>query len=867
MSTTRASALSRVLAVMGLILLFGFGPPTVGAQEEDDEENRGVVIDGGTVASSTTIDVTADADAATSDAGGGDVNTALLDQGPLPVPADAVGVQDLEAAAGNGGAATSDGGGGEVAFVEPAEGGDADSVPTEAVDDGGFVPAPIETGSLGGNEVMIGDTSDGGYVEVVGPDVTYTGEIDLSADGGEAVANATGGDGNVAAFTCEGVDCSTVFIDGDGSVSGLAAEAGNGGAAVADASGGSVLTGGVGLGGNTGGVISVGDTAGDAAVLVDGGTFAVTTILAVSADGGSAVADANGGDDNVASFTCVGDECETIFVIGDDDGSASLSDVLAAAGNGGAAAALAVGGDATLGDLLGGGNTANAIMVGNTSGHGGLALVEILGGDVSVATDVSLTVDAGAAAASADGGDANVATFACAGFDCSAFVAVGAVGGTANLTGVRAAAGNGGVALADAGGGVVAAGTISGGDNTGNVVTVGDTAGGAGPDGGDALVSVTGGSVTVETVVSADANGGAATANADGGADNLAGFDCEGLVCTPLVAVGIAGDGTVSDIAAAAGNGGVAAAFATGGAIAIGDIASGSNAGNDIRIGDTTGGAGCCGHGGGDSTVQVDGGIADYDTLLEISANGGIAVANAAGGDGNVALVACTGDFCSGILALGIGTTATVSGVDVEAGNGGAALADASGGAIAVGDLLSGGNVGHVLSVGATTGGDAGADHDGGDALVTVAGGAVAVSTVVTLAVDAESATASANGGDDNLATIACAGLECAGLLAIGDGTIADVTVRAGNGGTATAVGGTADADADGGDVNVALLTCVGDGCVALLADDATLTGLTILSGNGGTADVFAPEGTITVGDLTTGDNTGNLIDIGDTTG
>jgi hypothetical protein len=79
---------------------------------------------------------------------------------------------------------------------------------------------------------------------------------------------------------------------------------------------------------------------------------------------------------------------------------------------------------------------------------------------------------------------------------------------------------------------------------------------------------------------------------------------------------------------AAAGNGGVATASANGGAVSIGDVNSGGNAGNAIGVGDTWGGP-----------VTVDGGSVGNLTDLNISANGGTAIADASGGDYNLAFV------------------------------------------------------------------------------------------------------------------------------------------------------------------------------------------------------------------------------------
>lgn len=88
----------------------------------------------------------------------------------------------------------------------------------------------------------------------------------------------------------------------------------------------------------------------------------------------------------------------------------------------------------------------------------------------------------------------------------------------------------------------------------------------------------------------------------------------------------LAPDASVTDTASA-GNGGVATASANGGAVAIGDVNSGGNAGNAIGVGDTYG------------TVAVDGGAVSNSTSLDVSANGGTAIADASGGDYNLAFV------------------------------------------------------------------------------------------------------------------------------------------------------------------------------------------------------------------------------------
>jgi hypothetical protein len=87
------------------------------------------------------------------------------------------------------------------------------------------------------------------------------------------------------------------------------------------------------------------------------------------------------------------------------------------------------------------------------------------------------------------------------------------------------------------------------------------------------------------------------------------------------------GDESTGDIASA-GNGGVATASANGGAVSLGNINSGGNACNAIGVGDTWGGP-----------VGVDGGACLNTTALNITADGGTAIADASGGDYNLAFV------------------------------------------------------------------------------------------------------------------------------------------------------------------------------------------------------------------------------------
>ena len=92
---------------------------------------------------------------------------------------------------------------------------------------------------------------------------------------------------------------------------------------------------------------------------------------------------------------------------------------------------------------------------------------------------------------------------------------------------------------------------------------------------------------------------------------------------------------------ASAGNGGTATASANGGAVSVGNVNSGGNTGNSIAVGDT-GGWVCDKWGkctGSDGSVAIDGGTVTSSTDISISANGGVAIADASGGDNNFAFV------------------------------------------------------------------------------------------------------------------------------------------------------------------------------------------------------------------------------------
>ena len=272
------------------------------------------------------------------------------------------------------------------------------------------------------------------------------------------------------------------------------------------------------------------------------------------------------------------------------------------------------------------------------------ANIAVNGGTVSNQTTVDLSADGGLAVSLADGGDDNIA-----------------VGGNGGLlgSGGNAVAGNGGVAIADANGGMIDLDNINSGDNSGNVVAV--TAGSSPCGYGARNVVVDGGTVSNETTVRLSADGGTAVASANGGDDNIAVGGSGGLL-------GNGGN-------ASAGNGGVAVADANGGAVTVGNINSGGNQGNTIVVQGSQGG-----------NVNVEGGTVTNQTTIDISADGGTAVASADGGSGNIAVGGSGG-------LIGNGGSA-------EAGNGGTAVSEANGGDVSVGNINSGGNSGNTIVVG-----------------------------------------------------------------------------------------------------------------------------------------------------------------------
>lgn len=320
---------------------------------------------------------------------------------------------------------------------------------------------------------------------------------------------------------------------------------------------------------------------------------------------------------------------------GDDNGAAG-----GAAGNGGSAHSSADGGIVVVDELVTGNNRGNEVTVGDQSFTGNCGSGVIDGGDSTTVTNVNISADGGTAIADATGGDNNFAS------------------------GEGAGAGNGGRANASADGGIVIVGSLILGNNEGNQISTGGSGSGgaagtgSGSGSGGCLGgSIDGGNVLNETNIDISADGGIAIADATGGDDNIA-----------------LGDDANS------GNGGRARANADGGLILAGDIVTGNNQGNSISVECGGSGAGD-GHTGVGGRVVVNGGTVLNQTNLSLNADGGTAIADASGGDDNIA-----GGPGSG---------------DAAAGNGGRAESDASGGVIRVGNIVSGNNVGNVIALGA----------------------------------------------------------------------------------------------------------------------------------------------------------------------
>lgn len=341
-------------------------------------------------------------------------------------------------------------------------------------------------------------------------------------------------------------------------------------------------------------------------------------------------------------------------------------------------------------------------------------------------------------------------------------------------------------------------------------------------DGGDATVIVYGGSSTTVSVIDVDASGGDGTAGASGGDLNTATVD----------------GGT--DSGATVGNGGDAAAVATGGELIQPDgygISTGGNVGNEIVVGNTVGGAGI---NGGDATVLIVGGTMDVIQTVEMSAVGGVATADATGGDLNI--------------------VTSLAGASPTAGVGGNAFASASGGSFVFGNIATGGNIGGIITVGDTIGGDdwGCGCGEGGDALVTIVGGLLESSSITRNHVDGGEASSDASGGDANVI-----------VSSVDDGEVAEDSVSvadmvAAEQATEVAASGTSLA-AIGAEPNVGAIISVGDTVGGTNFGEDGVGGDAVVDVVGGDiiAHAWTEEGLIGDG----GGNFGGYITIGDTSG
>jgi hypothetical protein len=87
-----------------------------------------------------------------------------------------------------------------------------------------------------------------------------------------------------------------------------------------------------------------------AAVMISGGTITNETIIDITANAGTSISDASGGNNNLATTSGGGVDLNT-----------------ASAGNGGVATSAADGGAISVGNINSGGNVGNAIVVGDTA--------------------------------------------------------------------------------------------------------------------------------------------------------------------------------------------------------------------------------------------------------------------------------------------------------------------------------------------------------------------------------------------------------------------------------------------------------------------------------------------------------------------
>jgi hypothetical protein len=227
----------------------------------------GGTINGGTVNNSTNIDIDASGGTAIADASGGDDNLAAAsgddDSGGRRGGLRGL-IQSRYGLGGHGGLA------GRMASA--GNGGRANA----SADGGIVVIGKINSGGNSGNTINVGDIGGGhgecsaGPIFINGGDVDNSTNVNIDAGGGTAIADASGGSGNLAAASgndggggnggggpLRDLIHSRYGLGGGGN--GDTASAGNGGIANASADGGLVVINEINSGGNQGNTIEVGD--------------------------------------------------------------------------------------------------------------------------------------------------------------------------------------------------------------------------------------------------------------------------------------------------------------------------------------------------------------------------------------------------------------------------------------------------------------------------------------------------------------------------------------------------------------------------------------------------------------------------------
>ncbi|MCC6315301.1 MAG: hypothetical protein IT337_14955, partial [Thermomicrobiales bacterium] len=378
------------------------------------------------------------------------------------------------------------------------------------------------------------------------------------------------------------------------------------------------------------------------------------------------------------------------------------------------------------------------------------------------------------------------------------------------------------------------------------------------------------------------ADGAASTADGSGGDENAATSGGDLVLTT---------DESRTGAYVGAGNGGSAESDASGGGFSspldpdgnpIPIVETGDNAGSSIAVGNVVAGDGT-------TLVEIYGGDTAVAMDTSFSVSGGIADADASGGDRNAAAAS--------------GATGSSHARTVAAGDGGSASASATGGSAPIGTILGGRNRGAVIDVGSVTGGSG---SGAGDALVRIHGGAMNVATISTHRVATGGfAVGHAMGGSGNVALINSVGPAVAmggnggdaaseangGVATIGrvNGELfsqiggwnrgATISLGAVNGGDGAGVsqGGDATVGIYGGDI-VASATSLENPAYAAMNVGANITAQNVVAGDGGAggqggdATLFIDAGSIAglasaPAGADAGDNVGSRIMAGNVIG